>query len=206
MLVDGFFDWKGWAAIESLATFAVAIYAIRQFREAREIANRTIGETRRIGEAQVRAYLTCESGSYVIQRLNDRENGLFIKASIRNFGQSPAINVRLKGFLDALQPADVKERGGMVALVGSIGASGQADAGFGFSREMVEGMKWELIFERSFPITFAATLEWVDVFGRTHSSLIELREGGLPPVPPRQRGQFAGGMFATNHIGTIGEG
>jgi hypothetical protein len=204
MLLNWFFDWKGWAAIESLATFAVAIYAVRQFREAREIAERTIGETRRIGEAQVRAYLSCENGSYVIQKLNDSENGLFINASLRNFGQSPAINVRLKGFLDALQPADVKEQGGMVALVGSVSASGQADAGFGFTREMA-GDKWEFIFDRSFPITFAASLEWLDVFGRSHSALIELREGGLPPMPPRQRGQFAGVMFATNHIGMIGE-
>ena len=50
-----------------------------------DAANRTIEETRRIGEAQVRAYLSCTGASFII-------SGQMCKLGIdiQNFGQSPA--------------------------------------------------------------------------------------------------------------------
>jgi hypothetical protein len=66
--------------------------AVTEAENATAAANRTTDETRRIGEAQVRAYLSITDAT--VEILN-RNNAPQIKVRLRNSGQSPAKNVQI---------------------------------------------------------------------------------------------------------------
>ena len=183
--------WSAWPALESIATILIAFYAVRQFTGSRAI-----------GEAQVRAYLSCDGGQFSFAPLNDNENLFLLSATIKNHGQSPAMEVKVTAFVGAFSPAQIEPKGGQVVLLGSIAAGSDGYASWSFTPDLLEPPVRDLIFDKGYPLTMAAELSWNDVFGRTHVSLIELSEGGFPPEPPKKRGQFVGNMHGSTHMGT----
>lgn len=76
--------WTPWAFLGSVVTAFIALIGVAYVHE-------TLLETRRIGQAQVKAYLTVTGGSYEIWG-----NDLRIEIFIRNVGASPAKSVHSK--------------------------------------------------------------------------------------------------------------
>lgn len=87
--------WMAWSAawlllVTSLGVGLVGITVwqtrgvLKEAKETTKAANRTVDETRRIGEAQVRAYLTFEDGAFQLG------NNIRLTFKIVNAGQSPA--------------------------------------------------------------------------------------------------------------------
>ena len=93
-------DMAEWALLMFLATLAGVVYialtlgatrdAVAEARNATWAAEKSVKETRRIGEAQTRAYLLVER-AWITQ---SDENDIRIRAKIKNFGQTPAIDAR----------------------------------------------------------------------------------------------------------------
>lgn len=79
-------------AVFAIGAFFVSILAVVYLR-------RTLTETRRIGQAQVRAYLAFEIAEYRIRWIDPPENGRNVKiqfvGKIRNSGPSPAFAVSI---------------------------------------------------------------------------------------------------------------
>lgn len=88
--------WMNWAAIATTIFTGIGAFLIWRTLLATQD---TIAETRRIGEAQVRAYLHCEGGSFSISNSNALYN-----ISITNAGQSPALNCKVRCIIYISRP------------------------------------------------------------------------------------------------------
>ncbi|MGK2740823.1 hypothetical protein ACSHT0_07990 [Tepidicaulis sp. LMO-SS28] len=82
--------WRTLSYTAEAADFAAR--TLKEAEKATKAANLTVDETRRIGEAQVRAYLTIKEVSVSFERINIKENTLYMKitVSVKNSGASPA--------------------------------------------------------------------------------------------------------------------
>jgi len=90
--------WAGWLLIASGAgvwiTLAGVIYValtLQATRAAVAAANRTADEAKRIGEAQIRAYLSPSIEKFTLQ--GDGQNIFKFRMGLKNSGQSPALRV-----------------------------------------------------------------------------------------------------------------
>lgn len=159
-----------WAEGMLIVTFVVGFGTVFAASAAAWFALGTIRETRRIGEAQVRAYLTCVGGSYRIgQQL------CVAHITLKNFGQSPARRATIRASLGTFD-SDAADGGDFIyspqKLVNfyEIPASAedkshiifQVNFGYEICSDMVEGGR--LLF-------VACVLDWDDVFDK--SQIIE---------------------------------
>lgn len=90
------------------ATFAsmwavwLLFLTLRETRRAVDAAESTARETSRIGQAQVRAYLTCAGGTFITRR-----DMISLCIRLVNFGQSPAKSCKIVAVLSALRSAEM---------------------------------------------------------------------------------------------------
>ncbi|MBI1394183.1 MAG: hypothetical protein GC152_15745 [Alphaproteobacteria bacterium] len=80
-----------WQTVLIAIGTAALIYTLWLTRQTNKAAWAAVNETRKIGEAQVRAYVAVVDGRYEF-----READLIVSATIKNVGQSPANFVRMK--------------------------------------------------------------------------------------------------------------
>lgn len=154
-----------WAmSVLAIAATAISIWAVRLLkatlqatRDAVAVANRTADDAKRIGRAQVRAYLSCAGGT-----IHFDDEGFWAQICVKNNGQSPT---------KAIEISDAKL---------SYYISGKANLGIGFKSEMTHApnisagesefakILFENIGEGNFPIfkdvTINVTIRWLDVF------------------------------------------
>lgn len=89
-------------AVLSLAAVGVSAWAVFLVKDSLYATNLALGEarasndiSREIGEAQVRAYITCVGAKYAIGN-----QAISILLDLKNTGQSPAVNIYISGTID----------------------------------------------------------------------------------------------------------
>jgi hypothetical protein len=117
----GIFGVATFDALVTLAGLALVWFALKATQRAAVAAEDTLKETRRIGEAEVRAYLSAERAQFIYGS-SAVPMGISARADIRNSGRSPATNARAMAFLGAYVPPDTRSEGGFVSLLHSIPA------------------------------------------------------------------------------------
>lgn len=91
-------------------TLSVTQSTLKEAKAATEAANRTVDETKRIGEAQARAYVQVDGGRFWFFRQDEipkSETSLHVEVDIVNTGQTPARRLRLDGAL-SIETGDEK--------------------------------------------------------------------------------------------------
>lgn len=85
------------AVAAALISWRAVIYVrdtLTETRNSVRAANDAVKEARRIGEAQVRAYLTFTGGEYRIDA-----NGAWYMITVKNAGQTPALNIQARCYV-----------------------------------------------------------------------------------------------------------
>ena len=84
---------------------------VQQMRNANAAAWKAVEVTETVGERQVQAYLSAPEGIYELWEYDrPRLYGcLRLSIKIKNFGQSPAHNVRIEGKFQLFEPVDINE-------------------------------------------------------------------------------------------------
>jgi hypothetical protein len=178
-----------WVMLLGLGSLTLAAFGIWYVRETllatREGNAEMVAETRRIGEAQVRCYL-----SFDWVKVTYRSDGLIdLCVQIRNAGQSPARDVRLAYEL-TLQI--LKKGGGRQTISGLIGGNSSrfeipATSEFLFpSQASSEGVNDEVLgvldAGEKVSILVALTLTWLDVFGTKVDRKRDFARINLPKI------------------------
>ena len=125
---------------------------------ATKAAQDAVDVTREIGEAQVRAYLTCTSAKYTISK-----KSIFCQLVIANKGQSPADRIKIGAFLSPQKPLEGRgmcEDEECEAI--SAGSSGNASFAGEFSDLGDDFMT--SIYDKMQPFAICCVISWRDVF------------------------------------------
>lgn len=170
---DTFAQWV--MAFAGLIATVASVWALFYLR-------RTLHETRRIGQAQVRAYLSIASGTYSIY-----SGILILKADVRNTGSSPSrsgtLNWRVEHIGFETQAGQITKINRVSRAEDTPFASVQAEGSVGdvevrFSTD--DGIGNDL-FDRRIPFVVKGALQWTDVFGvvcHEPFSLVSRRDHG----------------------------
>lgn len=157
-------------------TLLSAREGVKEAKRAADAAENTVIETRRVGQAQVRAYLACESGSYSIEG-----SRATIWPKFYNSGQSPAKNVRIWGHIRVLEAHSEESKiGDSLTQEGRAPPipSGESESAWiSFELDKPAGLRDALIRDR-FRFALIATFSWEDVFGETQVMRLDLK-----PIP-----------------------
>jgi hypothetical protein len=193
----------------ALAATAISIWAVRLLRATLEAtrdavaaANRTADEAKRIGEAQVRAYLSCESAGYKVD-----DTGFSFWLTIKNNGQSPAIRCNATGTIKLIDNDGFNRDGGFLSVALSdytehhtFAADGEPIP-VGAEREIYIFMRDEGIAPNIFAcmqrgiagIKIDGNVAWQDVFGEKTISGFTLGHHYPNFDIPENRGYLAAG-------------
>jgi hypothetical protein len=167
--------------------------SIEASHRAAKAAENSVLTSRQVGESQVRAYLSCEGGTYTLF-----DSWLTVEVRIRNHGQSPAIWTEIKAqvvtqtipglryersepFTNA-GPAVPAGREGTIILVFLAGQMGE-DALESISREIGR-------------FDVRGVISWRDVFEEIHRQDFVLE---IKPDAPSSKGKRTGEMVSYNH-------
>lgn len=203
---DSMANWAFWMFLVGLGEIlltAVGVFLVWRTlihtRDAAVAARDAVTETRRIGEAQVRAYLSCASARFDI-------NEVWVVAVpvIKNLGQSPAIDVQIQGWLGVMSPPK-QEGASFVTLLGSIPASGERTATLLWGKKADDPHIMGLVYDKSCAISVTCEMTWLDVFGKSHSAIFDLAEDVISgPQKPRPQ-HVTGNMAIANYFEVDGQ-
>ena len=170
-------EWAFWAVVAAfVSVFVTGIgvvlvaFTLEASRDAVTAANRTANEAKRIGEAQVRAYLSCEGAKYTVD-----SHWFSCHVTIRNHGQSPAIWTEITGGMTIIKEG-VSGKGAVVSTrknstPGPTVAAGQpAEIFLVWTHADMGDGGHKAIWERTGIFDLTCRLDWEDVFGEKHSS------------------------------------
>ena len=143
---------------------------LTQAEKTTEAAKATVDETRRIGEAQTRAYLSCVGASCWV-----RGRHLIVEFKVKNFGQSPAINVtstlnfEYSAFDDPKFPEKVETKKSLNVVSGEylIPSGVEVPIRYLFTKDAISSSNPNSIKEIADEHRlhfFSAHLSWLDVF------------------------------------------
>lgn len=163
--------WALWMFIAAGATVLVTIVGIYYVRETLDATRATVTETSRIGEAQVRAYLSVKSVEFDWEDVGDGTKKMTcITAKWENTGQSPARHVEVsvqgrKTPVDCEKPIEALSSilENLELSTASVAAgshvSAERDVEDDFSSDWIAG---------KIGLVVHAAATFVDVFGRRH--------------------------------------
>lgn len=166
--------------------------AVVEAGNATKAAQDAVEETRRIGEAQVRAYLTCVGGEFLVSaRL------LKLRLRVKNTGQSPAPECRI--LCAPFGPFDGNELlylPGLLCEIFYVAASQEEGGELIFNEEsgLISAFATELL-RQSIYVSAECRMEWTDTFGKTQTQnffLVEVDEPQkeVSPRPAVRRGKL----------------
>ncbi len=132
----------------------------------------TLLETRRIGQAQVRAYLTCDGGSL---RIGSDE--IAVTCNLRNTGQSPTSVIKIEGDFHIVVDGQVYviESTFIDDNGPSIAAQSTGDGWLWFSPEVLPPNTFAIQNIRKRTVIIHAAAKWIDVFGDEQTVTFNLR-------------------------------
>jgi hypothetical protein len=167
--------------------------SIETSHRAAKAAEDSVLINRQIGESQVRAYLSCEGGTYTAA-----EDYLMSIARVRNHGQSPAIWTELSSqvFMENTNGYTHSEN---VIEPGPAIAAGEVGTMFVlFLRSHMDKSVRSAVWADGKFFEVRNTLSWRDVFGKTHTQefvVHPIRDDVTPIIDGERRGE----MTAYNH-------
>lgn len=130
-------------------------------REAVAAANRTADEAKRIGEAQVRGYLSSDGGKYWMQ-----DRFLWFELAITNRGQSPFFGGETNGTLTIVEKGEAPIQRKVMGTLGALGANETKPCWLHVMNESLGlGAVEALKGEKGATVVLNLTLRWKDVFG-----------------------------------------
>jgi hypothetical protein len=138
----------------------------------------TLRETRRIGQAQVRAYLVCPKGNFI-----SYEKHLSVYISIKNVGQSPAKSIRVTAKISHRENSENGISSGeslsQCISIMSVPSSATSEAHIHWNATPVGGsFDFPQIFQGMDSINVDGVIEWTDVFDHSQSETFRLRGMG----------------------------
>jgi len=174
--------------------------AVREAEKATKAAEAAVIETGKIGRAQVRAYLSCEGGSYTVSK-----DHFSCRARLRNHGQSPALLTDVKASLfTSVKGHDYAVESKPFTCSGpaiQAGGVGTVSAVILLCDAMGEGAHKE-IFGGGIDFEVCGIVIWRDVFGDVSTQHFKLRPdlgGGInPSANPRIVGSRTEKMTSYN--------
>lgn len=158
-------------AIVAIGVSGWGILMIRETLRATRKANRI---NRRIGEAQVRAYLSPANAKF---RFVEKSCGLTF--DLKNAGQSPATRATVRALLVSPDPVDkgpLQFWGPVDYSVGPVMSGNEDSVYIHFDEKLVPSHVLFNLYNAGFMVAFACTIEWWDVFGRRQVLEIRLVE------------------------------
>lgn len=193
-------DWTPWlfgvAGLEMLVTAAGVWLVYRTLvhtkraadaaRDAVDEARAATQATREVGKAQVRAYLTCEGANFAVER-----DWMVCRPRIKNYGNSPASNVRLCAavssqkliFVPQQAPkSEIRESKDFAIGCAAVPAGGEG-RGLLVWTHVDMGGQHDDIANENVHFWIIGSLEWTDVFGDQHRSIFN-----LSPARPEELG------------------
>jgi len=162
-----------WATIGTIFVAAIGVGYVRN----------TVLENRRIGQAQVRAYLSCKSATYMAGK-----DGLTITPIIVNDGESPALKTWFTAYIDVqihTPELTTNSRSKNFDYSGpriSAGGSEEGEIYFN-SPEHFGGREAAVIASGKGRFDVFISLHWTDVFGQDNSADFQLMAGTEPMAP-----------------------
>lgn len=213
-------QWMAWSAflmvfvsITGVVLIALTLRETGQLlvatQNATDAANRTVDATKRIGEAQVRAYLAGFSGGFQIVK-----EKILVDLTFRNEGQSPAIggSAEISFVIWRKLESGIRETltgeycGGCLNDRQTIGAIA-VSSGVSLKSEWypAEEMKWTQLFaeisapDTKFGIQFIVQFEWRDVFSQSSSVCAEFDMSGITNLTPVGGSLDARGTLQANN-------
>jgi hypothetical protein len=184
-------DWTLGVLGLSILTLGVSVFGIYYVRQ-------TLMETRRIGQAEVRAYVTCESARFEVTPM-----GLSVKPIFHNTGNSPTSTMKIMAGLKAGNTLSAIVDGRTLKfeneLLGSAPSLASGEKRNGFISWHDERFEEAYINERGL-LHFGADaiVQWVDVFGSTCESEFSLWIDEIDAPNEHAFILYSGTMRATN--------
>jgi predicted heme/steroid binding protein len=167
--------------------------------------------SRQIGEAQVRAYLSCEGATYAVSDVY-----LSATARVRNHGQSPAIWTEIKSQVVTETSTSVRPdnlmgiqyvRSETATHTGPAIAAGQVGEIFIlFLHGQMGKNAHDAVWNDGRFFDIRARMSWRDVFGKTQTQEFVVHPRRGDPKPPISNGERRGEMTAYNHAHRDAEG
>ena len=174
-------------ALLSVVATGISIWAVKLVRDTLVVTRDAVADTRQIGEAQVRAYLTVSGGRYSVGMGSTRYD-----IKIKNVGQSPARNVKSVCYIDlAGRPGPDREYTSWKSHIAAISSSGEGKVWFfynipdnpdfrgnpGIAFPEIPKDREKILRDEEFPhSSIRVAVGWDDVFGRRQNQTFSLHE------------------------------
>jgi hypothetical protein len=177
-------DYQGrtlfWQTFATIGAFVAAAFAAFYARNA-------VYEAKRVGQAQVRAYLSCVSGQFSIE-----SGWIAATVHLKNFGQSPAINVQSSASLHWMNAVTTEQNPIPYienhrtfvcdAKLATIPSGNTEETFLHWEKSKLPNGLFDQLVGGDRQVSIAGTLRWQDVFGEEQSTdfwLFEERDGLL---------------------------
>ena len=212
---DDFHPWRDtvpqWSiAFLSLAATGCSIWAVfivrdtlQANREAVQAAQDAVIETRRIGEAQTRAYLACSEAEHFTS-----EQTCFIRIKISNSGQSPAISAKIASYV-ATPNFEQQFRDGdfhfsipKTAEIFNVVSSGVEIASLALPMKFGTKVCTSIV-DGERPFAVRCELTWVDVFGKSQNTTFYLAEISGETHTPERGTRHRTGVMSPRHTSPL---
>jgi hypothetical protein len=179
--------------------------AVGEAKRAADAANTSIDVTREIGQAQVRAYLTCEGATFSIE-----DDWMLCQPVIRNYGQSPASNVKIRAVVSSMTKEipgegripphsarqDSREFGNECE---AIQAGGTGKTLLAWTHVDLEGQHPHILLKNAY-FSILGRLSWTDVFnGEYRSEFVLHQNGNVDVISKDSVHRRQGTLSAFNH-------
>ena len=155
--------WAFWLLLATVLSILISLAGLYLLLDSLRQTRRSISDTREIGQAQVRAYLTCKDATFEIT-----EMGISVKPKFHNSGTSPSSEISISAYIrpanalfglaHGLQPASPVLGGGHGPCINA----GESEFGRIHWHESKDIYDSELGLGH---FTVNATASWKDVFG-----------------------------------------
>lgn len=177
-------QYQTWLIGIGTALLLVTLWLTRQANKAATkaavAAEEAVKVTRELGQAQIRAYLTCASADIILE-----SNWLGCWATIRNSGSSPARDVEIVATISIYgEQVFGKEEDPLIQKLASsftsssipiIAAGDSKVADFLWQRSEIGNSFFSRIFETPYRYVIDCKMTWSDVFGKKFTMLFLLR-------------------------------
>jgi hypothetical protein len=145
-----------------------------------KLAREANAVTREIGQAQVRAYISCDGGGYQVT-----EDQIVIKARFTNRGQSPTLNCEMKAKVHIMA---IGTRPFELLIDTGLGVTGAGEVrkwSAEINRETVGEEIYLLLLKGAAVANIIFDVKWTDVFAKVQTEeIFLLHKGGLVDDTP----------------------
>lgn len=183
---EGQADYTLYSLILLGLTFVTAVVAAWGAYSAAKAGWKAADVSREIGTKQVRAYLSCESGSFHFSA-----ERFFFWINVTNNGQSPALNVEVRVlrvswlmFDDISSIKDLDEEDYVIEEIGIISAGSTEQMGFRLDASLLDAIGGNAadILHEGYRFAIVCSIRWTDVFDERQTIKVGLMTEKLSQI------------------------